>query len=146
MTVASAIWKPVIERRRGYLRRGWHQFLSESRFRTLLILRDLACSVSPRYHGPTMQWQRGFKRIRLVSTVALIAGVVLLLSVVLTQSLGYAPNPPFAPLYSAFWPLGLMLLVLGALLWVAVWVLSGFLPEVGAPGTGQAAERTRFYR
>ncbi len=93
-----------------------------------------------------MQWQRGFKRIRLVSTVALIAGAVLLLSVILTQTLGYAPNPPFVPLYSAFWPLGLMLLVLGALLWVAVWVLSGFLPEVDAPGTPQSAERTRFYR
>ena len=93
-----------------------------------------------------MQWQRGFKRIRLVSTVALIAGVVLLLSVILTQALGYAPNPPFVPLYSAFWPLGLMLLVLGALLWVAVWVLSGFLPESGSPGTGQTAERPRFYQ
>lgn len=98
------------------------------------------------YHGPTMQWQRGFKRIRLVGTVALIVGAVLLLSVVLTQSLGYAPNPPFVPLYSAFWPLGLMLLVLGALLWVTVWVLSGFLPESGAPGNAPGAERPRFYQ
>ena len=88
-----------------------------------------------------MQWQRGFKRIRLVSTVALLIGAVLLLSVILTQSLGYAPDPQFASLYGAFWPLGLMLVVLGALLWVTVWILSGFLPESMAD-----EERTRLPR
>ena len=80
----------------------------------------------------TMHWQRGFQRIRLVGTVALVVGAVLLFSVLLTQALGYAPDPPFVQLYGAFWPLGLMLIVLGLLLWVAVWVLSGFLPDAGA--------------
>ncbi len=89
-----------------------------------------------------MKWQRGFKRIRLVSIIALVSGVVLLLSVVLTQSLGYAPDPAFAQFYTAFWPLGLMLLVLGALLWVMVWILSGFLPD----GSEQVPVRARFDR
>lgn len=75
-----------------------------------------------------MNWQTGFKRIRLVGTAALALGILLLLAVILTQSLGYAPDAAFAQLYGAFWPLGLMLMVLGALLWVAVWVLSGFIP------------------
>ena len=91
--------------------------------------------------APIMQWQRGFKRIRLVGTAAVLFGAVLLLSVVLTQSLGYAPDPAFAQLYSAFWPLGLMLLVLGALLWVTVWILSGFLPDGES-----SSERARFPR
>ncbi len=82
-----------------------------------------------------MHWQRGFKRIRLIGTLALALGVVLLVSVLVTQGMGYAPDPAFAQLYQAFWPLGLMLIVLGLLLWVAVWVLSGFLPDTGtAPG------------
>jgi uncharacterized BrkB/YihY/UPF0761 family membrane protein len=98
-----------------------------------------------------MHWQRGFKRIRLVGSIALLLGVVLLGSVLLTQLLGYAPNPGFVGLYSAFWPLGLMLLVLGLLLWVAVWVLSGFLPDgteattaVGVSGSAPAP-KARFY-
>ncbi len=91
-----------------------------------------------------MHWQRGFKRLRLVGTVAVIAGIVLLLSVVLTQSLGYAPDPAFAQLYGAFWPLGLMLVVLGLLLWVAVWVLSGFLPDSGVPQAESPARRAQF--
>ena len=94
-----------------------------------------------------MHWQTGFKRIRLVGTVALALGAVLLLAVVLTQSLGYAPDPAFTQLYSAFWPLGLMLLVLGALLWVTVWVLMGFLPKVEvAEGKVQDPARARFYQ
>ncbi len=89
-----------------------------------------------------MHWQRGFKRIRLVGAVALALGVVLLFSVLLTQLLGYAPDPGFAQLYGAFWPLGLMLLVLGALLWITVWVLAGFLPD----GPEGSAPQQRFYR
>lgn len=92
-----------------------------------------------------MLWQRGFKRIRLVGTVALGLGVVLLASVLLTQLLGYAPNPGFAQLYSAFWPLGLMLLVLGLLLWVATWVLSGFLPDGAEAAASTPAAKARFY-
>ncbi|RRA47726.1 hypothetical protein [Acidipila sp. EB88] len=96
----------------------------------------------------TMHWQKGFQRIRLVGTVALVLGAVLLLAVVLTQSLGYAPDHAFAQLYSAFWPLGLMLLVLGALLWVAVWVLTGFLPPdtVGRSAPGEATTTRASFR
>ena len=92
-----------------------------------------------------MHWQRGFKRIRLIGTLALALGVVLLASVLLTQGLGYAPDPAFAQLYGAFWPLGLMLIVLGLLLWVAVWVLSGFLPDPGlAPTRPEEPPRARI--
>ncbi len=76
-----------------------------------------------------MHWKQGFKRIRLVGTAALLVGVALVASVLLTQTLGYAPDPAFAQLFSALWPLGLMLLVVGVLLWLAVWVLMGFLPS-----------------
>ena len=81
-----------------------------------------------------MQWQRGFKRIRLVAGLAFALGLILIFSVVVTTSLGYAPDPAFASLFGALWPLGLMLIVLGVLLWVTVWVLSSFLPT----GAGSA--------
>ena len=97
-----------------------------------------------------MHWQRGFKRIRLIGTVSLALGVVLLFSVLLTQLLGYAPNPGFAPLFGAFWPLGLMLIVLGLLLWLSVWVLLGFLPgeapDTRGPSGSPDPARERFYR
>ena len=93
-----------------------------------------------------MDWQTGFKRIRLVGTVALSLGILLLLAVILTQSLGYAPDAAFAQLYAAFWPLGLMLIVLGALLWVAVWVLSGFVPVAEHVAIEPAPARARFDR
>ncbi len=91
-----------------------------------------------------MDWQRGFKRIRIVAAAALASGVILLAIVLLTQLLGYAPNPGFVQIFGALWPLGLMLLVLGALLWLTVWVLAGFLPgnSVGEAG----APRARFYQ
>jgi uncharacterized membrane-anchored protein len=89
-----------------------------------------------------MYWQRGFRRIRLVGTVTLVLGAVLLFSVALTQMLGYAPDPGFAQLYSAFWSLGLTLIVLGMLLWVAVWILMGFLPP-DATGSVEPARSPR---
>lgn len=93
-----------------------------------------------------MQWQRGFKRIRLVGGAALVIGLVLLFSVLMTQWLGYAPNPGFAQIYSGFWPLGLMLVVVGLLLLVMVWVLSGFLPEGNSVSrTEGIAAKPRFY-
>ncbi len=64
-----------------------------------------------------------------MGTVALVLGMVLLASVILTQSLGYAPNPGFMQMYAALWPLALMFIVFGALLWASVWVLSGFVPD-----------------
>lgn len=91
-----------------------------------------------------MHWQRGFKRIQLVGTVALGLGVVLLASVILTQSLSYAPNPGFAQMYAALWPLALMFIVLGVLLWASVWVLSGFVPDSGNVVQSISADRARF--
>jgi uncharacterized membrane-anchored protein len=73
--------------------------------------------------GRIMHWQLGFKRIRLVG-----AGAIVLVSVLLTRLFGYAPNPGFESLFDTFWPMGLLLIVLGLLLWLAVWVLAGFLP------------------
>lgn len=92
----------------------------------------------------TMHWANGFRRIRLIGTVALGLGVLLLLVVFLTQLLGYGPDPAFAQLYGAFWPLGLMLLVLGVLLWLVVWVLMGFLPS--SESAEAEPSRARFYR
>ena len=88
-----------------------------------------------------MEWQRGFKRIRLVAGLAFALGLILILSVVLTTSLGYAPDPAFVSLFGALWPLGLMLMVLGVLLWVTVWVLSGFLPGGVGSTAAQGVER-----
>jgi hypothetical protein len=83
-----------------------------------------------------MHWQRGIKRIRLVGAGAMALGLILLISVLFTRVLGYAPNPGFESLFDAFWPLGLLLIVLGLLLWLAVWVLAGFLPhEAGVAKT-----------
>ncbi len=82
-----------------------------------------------------MNWQMGLQRLRLVATAALAVGVVLCASVLGTRGLGYAPDTAVAPLFSAMWPMGLALILVGALLWVAVWVLRGFLPS-SAAGAG----------
>ncbi len=71
----------------------------------------------------------GFKRMRLVGTVSLLVGVVLLISVSLTPLLGYAPNPWFMPLYSALWVLGLMLAAFGVFFHAGAWVVAGFLAD-----------------
>ncbi len=86
-----------------------------------------------------MHWQRGFKRIRMVGAGAIALGLVLLFSVLLTRLLGYAPNPGFESLFDAFWPMGLLLVLLGLLLWLAVWVLAGFLPNAGISGEATEA-------
>ncbi len=79
-----------------------------------------------------MHWQRGFKRIRIVGAGAMALGLILIVSVLLTRLLGYAPNPGFASMFDTFWPMGLLLIGLGLLLWLAVWVLAGFLPTEAA--------------
>ena len=76
-----------------------------------------------------MHWKRGFTRVRLLGTVAFVLGAVLLFSVLLTQLLGYAPDPAFAQLYGAFWAVSLLLVAIGLILWSVPWVLLGFLPD-----------------
>ena len=76
-----------------------------------------------------MTWHRGLKRLRLVATAALLLGVVLLASVLAMQLLQLSPDTFVAPLFKLMWPFGMGLVVLGALLWTAVWVLMGFVPE-----------------
>lgn len=94
-----------------------------------------------------MHWQRGFKRIRLIGTVSLAIGVLLLLSAVVTVSLGYAPDPGMAPMFNVMFPLGMVLIVLGLLLWLTTWVLAGFLPDEAATRAGDdTPPRARFYR
>ena len=75
-----------------------------------------------------------------MAAIALAAGVVLCASVLLTRTLGYAPDPSVASLFSALWPIGLALSILGGLLLVAVWVLHGFVPGSSAikPSPGRA--------
>jgi formate hydrogenlyase subunit 3/multisubunit Na+/H+ antiporter MnhD subunit len=75
------------------------------------------------------------KRLRLVGTVALAIGVVFCASVVVTRSLGYAPDDSVASLFAAMWPTGLALVILGGLLWVGVWVLHGFVPPAHEDAT-----------
>ena len=76
-----------------------------------------------------MNWYTGLKRLRIVGTIALTVGLLLCVSVVATRGLGYAPDLSVAPLFAAMWPCGIALILVGGLLWVAVWVLHGFLPE-----------------
>ena len=97
-----------------------------------------------------MNWQTGFKRIRLVGTAALVLGVLLLVTVIVSQTSGYAPDPAFVQLFGAFWPLGLMMIAVGVLLWLAVWVLSGFVPTATRASskvepTEPEPTRARFY-
>ena len=93
-----------------------------------------------------MHWRRGIKRIRLVGAGAMALGLILLATVLFTRVLGYSPNPGFESLFDTFWPMGLLLIVLGLLLWLAVWVLAGFLPtEAGAVRTIEAdSPRAQF--
>jgi predicted ABC-type sugar transport system permease subunit len=89
-----------------------------------------------------MGWHTGLKRLRLVGTIALAIGVVLGASVLITNSLGYAPDTSVAPLFAALWPVGLVLAILGGLLWVAAWVLQGFLPP--APAAAPEPRRAKL--
>lgn len=115
-------------------------------FRGIAATRHLASRGRPVYYAHMMQWQRGFKRIRVTGGAALLLGLALLFSVLMTQWLGYAPNPGFVQIYSGFWPLGLMLVVIGLLLLVMVWVLAGFLPEAGSMARAEStAAKPRFY-
>ena len=78
-----------------------------------------------------MAWQHGLKRVRLTGTLSLVLGVALLGSNLGTHLLGYAPDPMFASVYSLMWPAGLVLLILGAVLWIAAWILQAFDPDHG---------------
>lgn len=75
-----------------------------------------------------MEWHRGLKRIRIVGTAALAAGIVFSASVYITTLLGFAPDLSVAPLFTLMGRLGLPLAILGGLLWVAVWIIQGFAP------------------
>lgn len=78
--------------------------------------------------GFSMIWHTGLRRLRLVGTVALVLGVICCASVFVTHAMGYAPDPSVASLFSALWPIGLGLVVLGGMVWVTAWVLHGFVP------------------
>ncbi len=92
-----------------------------------------------------MGWQTGLHRLRIVGTVALATGVVLCASVLITRGLGYAPDDSVAALFAAMWPVGLVLAILGGLLWVAVWVLQGFAPVTPVRGaSAEAAQRAQI--
>ena len=82
----------------------------------------------------TMQWQQGFKRIRVVGGVTLGVGLAILISVLLSQQTGYLPNPALTQLYLALWPVSLLLAAVGLLLLALPWVLAGFTPRAGRTG------------
>ncbi len=79
-----------------------------------------------------MPWQKGFTRVRITGAVALAAGLAVLISVLSSDLLGYAPNPWFVQLYGALWSLSLLLIALAALLFAMPWILRGFLPDDAA--------------
>ncbi len=87
----------------------------------------------------SMAWQHGLKRVQLTGTLSLVAGALLLGGNVGTHMLGYAPDPMFTSVYALMWPAGLVLLVLGAVLWVTAWILRGFDPDHGRPVSSYAA-------
>lgn len=80
-----------------------------------------------------MNRQRGLTRIRVVGLVTLLAGVVLLAILLVSQGAGYGPNPGFIHLYVALWPISLEMVVLGAVLLGLSWALRGFIGD----GTGE---------
>ncbi len=47
----------------------------------------------------------------------------------ITSALGYAPDPAYVLPFNLLIRLGFPLLLLGGLLWVALWVVQGFLPN-----------------
>ncbi len=81
-----------------------------------------------------MDWQQGFKRIRVVGGVTLGVGLAILVSVLLSQQLGYMPAAALTQIYLALWPVSLLLAALGLLLLALPWVLAGFLPQTGRTG------------
>jgi hypothetical protein len=81
--------------------------------------------------------------VKLTGTVCLIAGVVLIGSNLGTHLLGYAPDPAFVSLYALMWPSGIVLLALGAVLWVTAWILQGFDPDHGRPVSTYVGSVTR---
>ncbi len=81
-----------------------------------------------------MHWQQGFKRVRIAGGVTLGVGLAILVSVLLSQQLGYMPAPALTQIYLALWPASLVLAALGLLLLALPWVLAGFLPPQGRTG------------
>ncbi len=80
-----------------------------------------------------MYWRRGLKRLRIVGTVALLLSAILVLTSVLTNALGYAPDAGFVGVFSFLIHLSLPLMILGIILWTVVWIIQGFLPETMPP-------------
>ncbi len=85
-----------------------------------------------------MAWQHGLKRVKLTGTLSVIAGALLLGSNLGTHLLGYAPDPTYVSVYALMWPVGISLLILGAVLWIAAWILQGFDPDHGRPAARYA--------
>ncbi len=79
-----------------------------------------------------MHWQRGLHRFRLVATALLLLGVLMYLSARLTSIFGYAPDPGFVGFFNLLIHLGLVLILIGLLLWPAYWILLGFRTDNAA--------------
>lgn len=79
-----------------------------------------------------MDWQKGFKRIRLIGPAAQVAGVAMLpFSTWLTQLPGHAPAPAYTGSYRAFTPSGFRV-ISDVSLPRAMWMRTGFLSESAA--------------
>ena len=80
-----------------------------------------------------MNWHRGLRRFRVVGGAAFGVGLISVLSLYISSTLGYTPDPMFVPLMKTLAPLGMALLILGAVLLTAEWVLHGFVPDAPKP-------------
>ena len=75
-----------------------------------------------------MTWNRGLARIRFIGIVSLVMGVVMLAVVWSLRAAGIEADPVSAFFCSVVWSSGITLMVLGNVLWIALWVAKGFLP------------------
>ena len=82
-----------------------------------------------------MTWKRGFSRLRFIGITSMALGMVMLAVVWTARAMGVEADPVSAFMCMVLWEAGITLMVLGNVLWVALWVLKGFIPEngLGAP-------------
>ncbi len=76
-----------------------------------------------------MTWHKGFARLRFIGIASLVMGVVMLAGVWSARAAGLEADAVSAFFCSLVWSAGITLMVLGNVLWIALWVLKGFIPE-----------------
>ena len=78
-----------------------------------------------------MTWHKGFARLRFIGLASLGIGMVMLAAVWAARATGVEADPVTSFMCAIVWASGITLLVLGNVLWIALWVLKGFVPDGG---------------